>query len=171
VRFGFACSAGHEIIEEFRVGQAPTTVRCDEHDRYAIRVFDAPNICEDRRHMAAPKPGEPQPGWSWALGAPLPTSRSEMRAIEKSRGIEFVTPAEARADAQRLREGKSLDEAPKLPKGYLAKAIAARGIRFDRSVSAPRVLTREESERKLAAERPDWKPAEAKTAAPEKMPG
>lgn len=167
MRFGYACPHGHEIITEFPIGKAAPDIECDKHHSNAVRVFDAPSIQEDRRGMAGGS------GWSWALGQPAPQSRSEMRVIEKSRGIEFVTKAEARADAQRLREGKNLDEPTKLPKGYLAKEIAKRNIRFDRSGSAPRALTREESERKLEAER-GWDSvanAEAKVVAPEKLPG
>jgi hypothetical protein len=134
-------------------------------------VFEAPYFVEDRRRMAAPTSNAPRPDWSWALGGPRPQSRAEMRTLEKSMGIEFVTPSEARADAVRLREGKDLSPPPKLEKGYLAREVAKRGLRFDRSLTPPRPLTREESERKLKAERPDWNPAEAKVASPEKVPG
>ena len=134
------------------------------------RIFDAPHFQEDRLRMRQPTRNAPRPDWSWSLGGPMPQSRSERRAIEKAQGIEFVTPAEARADVQRLREGKNLDEPTKLEKGYLAKEVARRGIRFDRSLTPPRALTREESERKLKAEQPDWNPAEAKEASPAKLP-
>jgi len=80
-----------------------------------------------------------------------------------------VSRSEALADAAKLREGKLLDEPPKLEKGYLAKEVARRGIRFDRSLTPPRALTREESERKLADH--GWVEAEAQVAAPEKVAG
>jgi hypothetical protein len=157
MRFGFGCRAGHEIILDFPVGKAPDSLFCSDHDESAFRVFEVPHFVEDRRHMrGAPTPNAPTEDWSWSIGGPKPKSRSEARAIEKAMGIEFISPAEAKADAQKLREGKNLDEPPKLEKGYLAKEVAKRGIRFDRSLSAPRPLTREESERKLKAERPDW---------------
>jgi hypothetical protein len=85
-------------------------------------------------------------------------------------GIEFVSRSEALADAQRLREGKDLSPPPKLEKGYLAREVAKRGIRFDRSLSPPRILNREEAERKLKVEQPDWQPSEAKVARPENVP-
>ncbi len=159
MRFGFLCAEGHELVESFPVGGAPRDVFCPEHGLRAARVFEAPNFQEDRRRLRAPTPHAPRPDWSWSLGAPAPQSRSEMRAIEKAQGIEFVTPAEARADVAKLREGKNLDEPPKLEKGYLAREIAKRGVRFDRSLTPPRALTREESERKLADR--GWSDAEA----------
>ena len=174
MRFGFACPECDEIVLDFPIGRAPQAVSCANHGSYATRVFDVPHFSEDRRHMASAKPHAPRPDWSWALGQRRPQSRAEMRAIEKSQGIEFITPAEAKADVEKLRAGKNLDEPPKLEKGYLAKEVAKRGLRFDRSLSAPRPLTREESERKLKAERPDWDAraeAEAKVASPAKMPG
>lgn len=173
MRFGFACPGGHEVIETFAAGHAPDTVQCDEHGTTAPRVFDVPYFVEDRRHMksTAPTPNAPTEDWSWTIGGPRPKSRSEARAIEKTLGIEFVSPSEARADAARLRSGRNLDEPVKPEKGYLAKEVARRGIKFDRSLSPPRMLNREESERKLKAERPDWKPAEAKDLAVPKLPG
>ncbi len=120
---------------------------------------------------AAPVQNAPTEDWSWTLGAPRPKSRTEARIIEKTRGIEFVSPREALADAAKLRAGKNLDEPPKMEKGYLAREVAKRGIRFDRSLTPPRPLTREEAERKLKAERPDWKPAEAQDLAATKLPG
>lgn len=181
MRFGFACPEEHELVHEFRIGEAPLLISCAEHGFSAPRVFESFYTQEDRRGMAAaaPRVNAPRPDWSWALGAPMPTSRAEMRAIEKARGIEFVTPAEARADAKKLREGKNLDEPPKLERGYLAKEVAKRGIRFDRSLSPPRQWTREEAERKLKAETKDaewggWDSkadAEAKVADPAKLPG
>jgi hypothetical protein len=158
-------------VLDFPIGKAPDAISCAYHGESARRVFDVPHFTEDRRHMARPTPHAPAPDWSWSLGARRPQSRSEMRAIEKAQGIEFVTPAEAKADLEKIRAGKMLDEPPALEKGYLAKEVAKRGIRFDRSLSAPRPLTREESERKLKAERPDWNPAEAKVANPAKSPG
>jgi hypothetical protein len=149
VRFGFGCPGGHEIVESFPVGGAPRDVFCAEHNLRAVRVFEAPYYQEDRRRMCAPTPHAPRPDWSWTLGGPAPQSRSEQRAIEKAQGIEFVTKAEALADAAKLREGKDLSPSPKLEKGYLAKEVAKRGLRFDRSLTPPRALTREESERKL----------------------
>jgi len=80
-----------------------------------------------------------------------------------------VTKAEALADAAKLREGKDLSPPPKLEKGYLAKEVAKRGLRFDRSLTPPAVLTREQSERKLADR--GWVEGEAKVANPEKVPG
>jgi hypothetical protein len=56
-------------------------------------------------------------------------------------------------------------------KGYLAKEVARRGIRFDRSLTPQPTLTREQAERKLADTRPDWKPDEAKVADPAKLIG
>ena len=171
MRFGYACAEGHEIEWAFPAGKAPAAVSCSDHGEHAARVFEAPHFTEDRRRMAAPTSNAPRPDWSWALGGPRPQSRAEMRTLEKSMGIEFVTPSEARADVVRLREGKDLSPPPKLEKGYLAREVAKRGLRFDRSLTPPRPLTREESERKLKAERPDWNPAEAKVASPEKVPG
>jgi hypothetical protein len=165
MRFGFKCADGHEDVYEFPVGKAPQAMSCSNHGLYCPRVFDVPYTQEDRRGMAAGK------DWSWSLGGRRPQSRSEMRAIEKSQGIEFITKAEAMKDVQTLRSGKNLDEPQKLEKGYLAKEIAKRGIRFDRSLTPPRPLTREESERKLKAERPEWNPAEAKEASPAKSLG
>jgi hypothetical protein len=118
--------------------------------------------------MCAPTPHAPRPDWSWTLGGPAPQSRSEQRAIEKAQGIEFVTKAEALADAAKLREGKNLDEPPKLEKGYLAREVAKRGIRFDRSLTPPRALTREESERKLKDR--GWADAEATDVGKTKVP-
>jgi hypothetical protein len=171
MRFGFRC-VDHEIIEAFPVGGAPDTVFCDEHGMSAARVFDVPYMQEDRRHMrsAAPTKNAPTEDWSWAIGGPRPKSRSEMRIIEKTKGIEFISPAEAKADAAKLRAGKNLDEPVKPDKGYLAKEVAKRGIRFDRSLTPQPILNREQSERKLKAERPDWKPSEAKEATPAKLP-
>jgi len=175
MRFGYACPFvdGHEAVEDFPIGRAPGFAPCSEHGLMSARVYDVPYFVEDRRHMRRTEPTKnaPTEDWSWAIGAPRPKSRSEARAIEKALGIEFVSPAEAKADAQKLREGKNLDEPPKPEKGYLAKEVAKRGIRFDRSLTPPRPLTREESERKLKAERPDWNPAEAKEVAPAKLPG
>lgn len=168
MRFGYACPAGHEVVATFPTGAAPDDVLCSEHGYVSSRVYEAFYTQEDRRGMSASKPGKP--GWSWALGAPMPTSRAEMRAIEKTQGIEFVTPSEARADAAKLREGKNLDEPVKPEKGYLAREVAKRGIRFDRSLTPPRTLTREESERKLKAERPDWTSAGVKDLGTPKLP-
>jgi len=175
MRFGFRCAfaGGHEAVETFRIGQAPDFAPCSEHGLMSPRIFEAPMFQEDRRGMRTVPRGAPTEDWSWTLGGPRPRSRAEMRAIEKAQGIEFLTPAEARADVERLRSGKNLDEPAKPEKGYLAREIAKRGIRFDRSLSAPRALTREESERKLAAER-GWTAsadAEAKTVNPAKQPG
>jgi hypothetical protein len=169
VRFGFLCSEGHEIVESFLVGKAPRDVFCPEHGLRAARIFEAPIFQEDRRRMRAPTPHAPRPDWSWSLGGPAPQSRSEQRAIEKAQGIEFVTKDEALADAAKLREGKDLSPPPKLEKGYLAKEVAKRGIRFDRSLTQPRMLTREESERKLADR--GWVEGEAKVADPAKISG
>ncbi len=165
MRFGFRCPLDHEVIDEFTIGQAPPTVLCVEHGVQATRVFDVPQFTEDRRRMRQPTPHAPRPDWSWSLGAPAPQSRAEMRAIEKAQGIEFVTRDEARRDVEKLRAGKNLDEPKKLEKGWLAKEVAKRGIRFDRSLEPPRPLTREESERKLAAER-DWTPSGGSVVAP-----
>jgi hypothetical protein len=170
MRFGFRC-VDHEIIEEFRVGQCPDSVQCEEHGVTAARVFDVPYTVEDRRHMrGAPTAHAPTEDWSWSLGEPRPKSRSEMRILEKTRGIEFVSPMEAKADAAKLRSGKNLDEPAKLEKGWLAKEIANRGIRFDRSLTPQPVLNREQAERKLADTRPDWKPSEAKDVGAPKLP-
>jgi hypothetical protein len=76
--------------------------------------------------------------------------------VEKAMGIEFISPAEAKADAAKLRSGKNLDEPPKLEKGYLAREVAKRGIRFDRSLTPQPTLNREQAERKLRDTRPDW---------------
>lgn len=175
VRFGYRCpfTGGHEAVETFPIGQAPSFAPCSEHGLLGPRVFDVPYTQEDRRHMrGAPTKNAPTEDWSWSIGAPKPKSRSEARIIEKTRGIEFVSPAEAKADAAKLRAGKNLDEPQKLERGYLAKEVAKRGIRFDRSLTPPRPRTREESERKLAAER-DWTPsvdAEAKKASATNTP-
>lgn len=118
----------------------------------------------------APTANAPTEDWSWSIGGPRPKSRSEARIIEKTRGIEFISPAEAKADAAKLRSGKNLDEPKKLEKGWLAKEVASRGIRFDRSLTPQPVLNREQSERKLADTRPDWKQSEAKEANPAKLP-
>jgi hypothetical protein len=93
-----------------------------------------------------------------------------MRAIEKARGIEFVTPAEAKADVAKLREGKNLEEPPKREKGWLAREVAKRGVKLHPADSggyndAPH--TREGVERKIKAER-DWNDAEAVVIAPQK---
>jgi len=159
MRFGFRCPEGdHEIITLFSVGQAPDQFFCIDHAVFAKRVFDVPYTVEDRRHMktTAPTPNAPTEDWSWTIGGPRPKSRSEMRAIEKTLGIEYVSPAEAKADAAKLRSGKNLDEPPKLEKGYLAKEVAKRGIRFDRSLTPQPILNREQAERKLKDTRPDW---------------
>ncbi len=165
MRYGYACPHGHEVVESFPIGTAPHDVPCSEHDERAVRVFDVPYFEEDRRRLRPPTPNAPRPDWSWSLGAPAPQTRAEQRAIEKTHGIEFVSRAEALADAQKLREGKNLDEPPKLEKGWLAREVAKRGIRFDRSLEPPRPLTREESERKLQAER-DWTPSGGSAVAP-----
>jgi hypothetical protein len=163
MRFGFGCPLGHEVIETFSVGQAPESVQCEQHGTTAMRVFDVPYTVEDRRHMktTAPTANAPTEDWSWTIGGPRPKSRSEMRAIEKTLGIEYISPAEAKADAAKLRSGQNLDTPPKLEKGYLAKEVAKRGIRFDRSLTPQPILNREQAERKLADTRPDWKPSEA----------
>lgn len=172
MRFGFRCPHGEEIIADYPVGGAPDEMLCLDHSERAPRVFDVPYIQEDRRHMrsTAPTKNAPTEDWSWSIGGPRPKSRSEARAIEKSMNIEFVSPAEAKADAAKLRAGKNLDEPVKLEKGYLAREVAKRGIRFDRSLTPPRPLTREESERKLKAERPDWSPEGAKDLSATKLP-
>jgi hypothetical protein len=172
MRYGFACALRHEIhgeVEEtFPIGHAPDSVPCWCGSE-ARRVFEAPHFVEDRRRFVKGSRNAPAENWSWSLGTRMPESRQEMRRVEKERGIEFVTPAEARADAQRLREGKDLAPPPKLEKGWLAKEVAKRGLKIRDSAASPaRVLTREESERKLAAERPDWKDSEAAIVAPEK---
>lgn len=173
VRFGYCCPRGHEIVEAHPIGQAPNGIFCTDHQIHATRVFEVPYYQEDRRGQSQPKqPNAPSDDWSWTLGGPRPKSRAEMKAIEKTMGIEFITPAEARADAQKLREGKNLDEPTKPEKGYLAKEVAKRGIRFDRSLSQPQQLTREQSERKLEAER-GWTSSvesEAKTVSTDKLP-
>jgi hypothetical protein len=174
MRFGFGCPQGHEVIEQFSVGHAPDAIVCPDHGFAAARVFDVPYMQEDRRHMrsAAPTQNAPTEDWSWSLGGPRPKSRSEMRILEKSRGIEFVSPQEARADAAKLRAGKNLDEPVRPEKGYLAKEIARRGIRFDRSLTPQPTLTREQAERKLADTRPDWGDShgsEAKDVSSEKV--
>src|ERR1700677_1699032 len=157
MRFGFGCPLGHEVIETFSVGQAPESVQCEEHGTTAMRIFDVPYHVEDRRHMktTAPTKNAPTEDWSWTIGGPRPKSRSEVRAIEKTMGIEFVSPAEAKADAAKLRSGENLDAPPKLEKGYLAKEVAKRGIRFDRSLTPQPILNREQAERKLRDTRPD----------------
>jgi hypothetical protein len=173
MRFGYRCLEGdHEIIGTFPVGGAPDVMFCPDHVGPCARVFDVPYTVEDRRHMksTAPTANAPTEDWSWSLGGPRPKSRSEMRILEKSRGIEFVSPMEARADAAKLRSGKNLDEPAKLEKGWLAKEIANRGIRFDRSLTPQPVLNREQAERKLADTRPDWKPSEAKDVGAPKLP-
>jgi hypothetical protein len=91
----------------------------------------------------------------------MPDSRAARKRIERERGIEFVTPSEAKADAQKLREGKNLWEAPKLEKGWLAKEVRKRGIRFDRSVTPAPLPTQEQVDRKLADR--GWSEAEAVT--------
>jgi hypothetical protein len=172
MRFGFDCPQGHEIIETFSVGQAPDDVLCPAHGSRARRVFDVPYHVEDRRHMTSSikTVNAPTEDWSWAIGGPRPRSRSEMRIIEKTKGIEFVSPAEAKADAAKLRAGKNLDEPVKLEKGYLSREVAKRGVRFDRSLTPPTPLTREQSERKLKAERPDWNPSGVKDIGAPKLP-
>ena len=108
MRFGYACPFvdGHEAVEDFPIGRAPGFAPCSEHGLMSARVYDVPYFVEDRRHMRRTEPTKnaPTEDWSWAIGAPRPKSRSEARAIEKALGIEFVSPAEAKADAQKLRE-------------------------------------------------------------------
>jgi hypothetical protein len=173
MRFGFACPRGHEVIETFPIGEAPRDVACPDHGVSAARVFDVPYFTEDRRHMkrTVPTANAPTEDWSWTIGGPRPKSRSEARAVEKAMNIEFVSPAEARADAAKLRSGQNLDTPVKPEPGYLKREIAKRGIRFDRSLSPPRMLNREESERKLKAERPDWSPDGVKDLSAPKLPG
>lgn len=172
MRFGYGCPHGHEILTVYPVGQAPDTVQCEEHGTTAARVIDVPYHVEDRRHMkrTVPTANAPTEDWSWTIGGPRPKSRAEARAIEKTMGIEFVSPAEAKADAAKLRSGKNLDEPVKSEKGYLAKEIAKRGIRFDRSLTPPTPLTREQAERKLKAEQPDWSPSGVKDLGAPKLP-
>jgi hypothetical protein len=173
MRFGYGCPHGHEIVENFPIGKAPDSILCHDHDlEEAPRVFDVPYFVEDRLRMRPVTANNPNPEWSWTLGGPAPQSRAERRLLEKVKGIEFVTPSEAKADAAKLRSGKNLDEPKKLEKGYLAKEIAKRGIRFDRSLSQPQQLTREQSERKLEAER-GWgstEDAQAKVVSADKLP-
>jgi hypothetical protein len=159
MRFGFRCPEGdHEIIDLYGVGKAPDSIICPEHGFVSSRVFDVPYTVEDRRHMktTAPTANAPTEDWSWTIGGPRPKSRSEVRALEKSMGIEFVSPAEAKADAAKLRSGKNLDEPVRPEKGYLAKEVAKRGIRFDRSLTPQPILNREQAELKLKDTRPDW---------------
>ena len=171
MRFGYACAEGHEIEWAFPAGKAPAAVSCSDHGEHAARVFEAPYFVEDRRRMAAPTSNAPRPDWSWALGAPMPQTRSEMRAVEKMQGIEFVTRDEARRDVEKLRSGKNLDEPVKPEKGYVAREFAKRGIKIRDSAASPaRQWTREESERKLAAERGWDANAEATVATPTKVP-
>lgn len=172
MRFGYACPKGHEVVEMFPVGTAPDMVPCSEHRVIATRVIDVPYFVEDRRHMktTAPTANAPTEDWSWTIGAPRPKSRAEARAIEKTMGIEFISPREAKADAAKLRSGQNLDTPVKPEKGYLAREIAKRGIRFDRSLTPQTQLTREQAERKLKAERPDWKPDGVKDLGAPKLP-
>lgn len=172
MNFGYRCPLGHEIIDGFPVGKAPDSILCDQHGEDAPRIFDVPYFTEDRRHMkrTVPTANAPTEDWSWTIGGPRPKSRAEARAIEKTMGIEFVSPAEAKADAAKLRSGKNLDEPVKPEKGYLAKEIAKRGIRFDRSLTPPTPLTREQAERKLKAEQPDWSPSGVKDLGATKLP-
>ncbi len=160
-RYGYACPAGHEVVIDATMRRAPDQVVCLAHDADAPRIFEPPQFTEDRLHFRRTTPGAPSENWSWTLGAPMPTSRAERKRIERERGIEFVTPAEARADAQKLREGKNLWEPPKLEKGWLAKEVRKRGIRFDRSVSPAPLATPEAVDRKLAER--GWNEAEAVT--------
>jgi hypothetical protein len=101
---------------------------------------------EDRsRFFRNSNPNAPTNDWSFALGCRMPQSRAERKAIEKLKGIEMVSPAEARADAevrksldyvQHIREGgdrnaeEFKDKPVKQEKGWLAKRIAEKGIRF-----------------------------------------
>jgi hypothetical protein len=175
VRFGYACGLNHEVFpeveEHFPIGQAPDAVACWCGSE-ARRVFEAPYYQEDRRRLARTPRNAPAEKWSWTLGARAPQSRAEMRQIEKERGIEFVTPAEARADIAKLREGKNLEGPPKPNKGWLAKEIAKRGVKLHPADSggwndAPH--TREGVERKIKAER-GWNDAEAVVVSKQKIP-
>jgi putative FmdB family regulatory protein len=163
------CSEKYEVQHAMGENYAATH-HCRMCSHSLARAVQDFQFTEDRRRMRPPTRNAPRPDWSWTLGAPAPQSRAEARTIEKTMGIEFVSRSEALADAQRLREGKDLSPPPKLEKGYLAKEVARRGIRFDRSLSPPRILNREEAERKLKAEQPDWHPSEAKVARPENVP-
>jgi hypothetical protein len=142
---------GHEIVENFPTGKAPATVHCSEHNLEAKRIFEPPIFQEDRLRFYQAKPNAPSPRWSYALGQDMPESKQERRRLEKEKGIEFVSRDEK----------PSIPEPPKGPeKGWLKRAFDAKGIRLG-DYGGFRPMTREESERKLAAERPDWVESEA----------
>jgi hypothetical protein len=162
-RYGYDCPAGHEVILDATMRRAPDQIVCLEHDADAPRRFEPPQFTEDRLHFRRTGPGAPAENWSWTLGGPMPTSRAERKRVERERGIEFVTPSEARADAQKLRDGKDLWTAPKPEKGWLAKEVRKRGIKLhpDSSGTPARLPSREESERKIADR--GWNEAESVT--------
>jgi hypothetical protein len=76
-------------------------------------------------------------------GEPYAQSRSEERVLEKTRGIEFLSPREMPKQWEKLRDyarhvkagGERLDPhkvnpVPTTPKGEILKKMAERGVRF-----------------------------------------
>ena len=165
--YGFRCSGngGHEIIGYYPMGKAPSQEFCNHHQAYAHRTYEAPQFTEDRRRMQkCSNPAAPSDRWSWSLGQDMPETRSEQRRLEREKGIEMLTRDEARREAneakgylEAVRSGSPpAPEQPKpLPKGWLAKEVAERGIRFGSGESHGEVLTPENSDRKIA-ETTEW---------------
>jgi hypothetical protein len=178
VRFGYRCPAGHEIVEQHRVGQAPPTTTCYEHAHTAARVFDVPHFVEDRLRFAKASPHAPSERWSYALGREMPETRQERRRIEKERGIEFVTKADVYNDPEtrksldyvaHLRSGgapippKELDPPKPLPKGILARKLREKGVRFGADSGGFVLRTPEQVERQIRDHAPEWSEREAVT--------
>lgn len=183
-RYGFHCpfveppyARGHDFDAYAPMGQAPPRALCPEHNALAERVFAAPQFQEDRVRFARNRnPAAPSERWSWSLGREMPETRSEQRRLERERGIELMTHEEARrarseasAYLQHVRETGAPPPAPPPPKpekGWFAREVAKRGIRFGADSGGYVERSREEVDRKLRAERPDW--VEAEAAAPKK---
>jgi hypothetical protein len=179
MRFGYACPDEHELIENFPVGKAPATVVCHEHAHTAKRVFDVPQFTEDRiRFFRRRDSNAPSDRWSWAIGQDMPDSRQERRRIEKERGIEFVSQAEARKSpdvekslsyVNHLRSGGKpippgvLDPTAKIQRGTLAKKLSEKGVRLGADSGGFRLSTPEESERQMRDYAPEWNDKEATT--------
>jgi len=185
--FSYKCPTGHIVSESFSVGQAHATVQCPSHHAIASRHFgieDLPFYQEDRsRFFRNSNPGAPTENWSYSLGCPMPESRRDRKAIEKMKGIEMVSPSEARQDPkirksldylQHIREGgdrnaAEFQDAPKkMEKGWLAKALAEKGVRFvDRTTDSGGWNNAPHTEAGVAAKMADrgWSEPTAVTAA------
>jgi hypothetical protein len=102
------------------------------------KIYESPVFTEDRLRFAQGALGD---GWSQSMGAPMPQSRSQRKALERLRGAEFVGPNEdvneygraARLYQEAKAQGCSdqeADAASPLPQPKPVKPLAAYAVEW-----------------------------------------